>query len=84
MPLQGARSLRAKLRSEALTLIPSLAMFFLAIYFSFIMLFFDTDYNQLRAFAFFSLTFMIAGLVLAFFWFVYWALYRGVTAKERK
>jgi hypothetical protein len=58
-------------------------MLILAIYFSFVMLFVSTDYHQLKSFAFFSLSFMIAGLVLALFWFVYWALYKGVTAKEK-
>ncbi len=68
--------------AEALTLIPCLTMFILSIYFAGSMLYIDADLSQLRSFAFLSLCFIIAGLVLAFTWFIYWGLFKTVTRKR--
>lgn len=64
-------------KGEALTLIPSLLMFTIAVYFSILMLYFVNDVGSLRLISLFSLCFYYAGIALALCWFVYWGLYRA-------
>ena len=70
-------------RGEVLTLVPSVAMFVIAIYSSILMLYVVNDADNLRLLSFFSLCFYYAGIVFAVCWFVYWGMYRGAKRTAR-